>query len=632
MRLRKAIASDWISPDPPRAVDWIPQHVVIPDQTETPGHFDLDQFPHVRGVLEAIDDPDVRRIILLWSARNAKTTTSLSALVYWAATRPRPALFARENEEKADETIETLLIPMLRACPETRGELLPRQNRRSVQLRRCRIRRAYSGSPSTFAGFPACYGVASEVSKWSGGGTEADPIYLFAQRGQLYPFESKYIYEGTPGLKGHCRITRLFQAKTTQRRRRLVPCPHCGLFQELFFGDPDPESPGIKWDKSRSGHSESDRAEETAWYRCENGCRIENADRPGMMRQGIWLPEGRKINRRGRVTGKPVVGPTQVGLGRLSLLHSLVISGWGQIAREFLDAKNDREALRNFRNSTLAVDWDPQPAVADPHEIAARLCVEIPRELVPAWAVFVTAGIDVQNHGAHFPVVLCAWGPGGRGHVVWHGDLSSETAVAEFLNTAWLMDSGESDQRIGISLALMDSGNDRDMVYQFCCTYPRVKPCKGSSTGFDQLYRVCTIEEVSGLELVHVNTHASQRWLQRLLDGETTPDDPQFLSLSADDAFDLSFLDELVNEVEIEDVDSNGYPSRRWQRRHSSRPNDLRDALRYAWTAAQLLTSQGSAWHRLPGRPIGLIGQEARETPDRQKPFVRSKTGRFVRG
>jgi phage terminase large subunit GpA-like protein len=595
-----------------KAVDWIPANIKIPAETETPGPFDLDLFPHVRGVLEALDDTDVRNIILPWAARNAKTTTGISALIYFAVCKPRPSIFASSNQDRTDDDINSKIYPMLESCAKTRDMLLPkhRRNKNFIYLRDSRIRRAFSGSPSTLAGFPACYFHASEISKWTKNkSSEANAIRLIGQRAKLYPFDRKGIYESTPGLKGECNIMALYRKATTQRRVRMVPCPHCGEYQKLVFGGKDEDGPGIKWKKGKNGRSDPILAEESAWYQCVNGCKIENFQRAEMMRAGLWVPEGMSVNEWGELIGEPKVRAKDVGFGPLSSLYSLVISGWGQIAREYLEALDDTEALRDFINSTLAEEWDPRPQTIEPHILAKRMCHGTSAGLLPDWSRFLTAGVDVQENGQRFVYVVSAWGEGGRGQEIKHGEAANfDNVVQHVLRRQWqFVDQGEP---LHITQAFVDSGDQSELIYDLTRGLNGVLPVKGSGNKMETMYREAVLapekrrnrlasEEI---KLIHINTTQSNEWLQRHFEGRRFKDEAEFL-LSVDSRLDIDFLDQLLNEQKVREFDKNNRLQTRWVRINTSLPNDYRDALRYSRVAAIYCTNDGQLWNALPPRP-----------------------------
>lgn len=610
--MSRNIGSAWRIPRQASCRQWVPDNVVIPSETETPGLFDLDKFPHVAGILEAVDDPMIHEIYLPWAARNAKTTTGISVLMYQAVNKPRPMIFASSNEERTNDAIDSQVYPMLEACPATRDLLPPkhRRTKKTISLKRCRIRRAFSGSPSTLAGYPACYYLASELSKWTKTkSNEADAIRLIGQRAKLYPMDKVGIYESTPALKGECNISSLHNKPSTDRRRREVPCPHCGTYQALEFGDKDPDSPGIKWEKDENGNSSPLLAEKTAYYQCVRGCRIEDYHRPEMMRKGLWVSEGQSVNEYGEIVGDRAVDSSTVSFGPLSSLYSLVISGWGQVAREFLDSCGDQEALRDFWNSTLALEWDPKPQTVEPNILSERLCIGERFGIVPSWARFLTGGIDTQEDGGTFVFNVSAWGQGGRGQSIWHGECRSFPVLkSEVLEKQYPHADGGEPMRI--SFSLLDSGGfESESIYRLLRSEPRILPCKGSSTKMDLEYKLSTLTAekrrnklASGdVQLMLVDTEMTNKWIQRHIDGKARPDEPAYY-LSCDDAFDLEFLEELLNEMRIREADKYGNIRVKWVRRNPYKPNDKRDAIRYAKAAASYMTDGGKRWDRLPQR------------------------------
>lgn len=621
-RLLTDIAAAWRPPPAVRHADWIPRNVYVPRQGQTPVRFDLDTYPHATDVLACFDDANVREIFLGWSAQGlGKTTIGIALAVSVAVNMPRPMLALRENQENTEKFLfGEQIIPTLEACLQTRS-LLPPPHRRTkdfVNLTHCRIWRAYSGAPGTLSGYPAAVAICSEVSKWDKSHTgEADPVELVVARLINYPFDSKAVFESTPAEARTCRITKLCRQKGVLVLKRWVPCPHCGTYQLLVFGGREANQPGVKWDKPPNGRSDPQLAEETAWYRCVNGCRIEDGDRHALLRAGVWLADNQSIGKAkvrngeivkpGRITGRRPVA-SKIAFGDpvdapFGALYSLAVSGWGFTARAFFDSSRQQ-----FFNSILGAVYDPVPIVTTPHELAERLCCDDPAGEVPAWGKIVTAGIDCQDAGDVFPWVVCAWGDGGRGQEIEHGISVGETELCrDVLNAKW--SHADGGPRLMLSQALIDSGFDAERIYDLARRHRRLLPCKGSSKPFDTEYRLKSLDPEQRrnrrargrVQLVEVNTDWTQDWIQRLINGETSPEDPPF-ALSSQSAIDLDFLEELLNEQKVDGVDKHGYPTKVWVRRHAHQPNDFRDALRYAKAAASLLTQHGRRWHRLPDR------------------------------
>lgn len=626
--LTAAVWESWRPPDLVRAIDWIPRHIVIPTETETPGPFDLDLYPHSADVLRAWDDPDVRTILLPWGSRLGKTTTALALLAFAAVTNPRPAMVAREDKERTDDLILTQLYPILDASPATASEVPPphrRDPRRGVRFRRCRIRRAYSGSPATMAGFPACYGLGSEISKWQRSrGGEADPLYLFRRRALTFPFDSKYILESTPAELGRCNITELCDAEGVDVRRRIVPCPICGEYQELVFGRGAPDEPGLIWDRRSDGRHDVALAEMSAYYRCIRGCRIESKHRAEMLRRGVWLSANQKIDAAGRISGERPVAAT-VAFGHpeshpVGALHSLVISGWGQIAREWIEVLSSREGRREFYNQVLGRVWDPQPDRVQPSELLEHMGIDAPLRVCPKQTAFLTRGVDVGRVGDEliFYWWVAAWWRGGGGQLVDLGIAFGETEMARLIHEQSypVLGSGRSLRPVRTGI---DSGSFTQQIYEFCRRLPGTWPLKGSSrdslhpharNDFLEMYRpamqtaglapqvIAAKRRARAYDLILPNTDRSQQWLEDRMTGLVRRDAPDWFGIPNE-----ALIGEVLPGIDLThhllgDVqDERGAWKKRWE------DQEFRDACRYALVMAWEFTRNGRLWDSPPGTP-----------------------------
>lgn len=611
-RIWSDTADAWKVPPAPHTESWVPEHVRVPDEliTDTDA-FDCDDFPHVVDVLRAADDPTVREIYLRWSTRNAKTFTTLSILMALVEATGRPAMFASSNEDRIDDAINSELYPMLEACQPTRSKLLPihkRSAKKGVVIGKGRIRRCFQGSASTLAGFQAVYGLANEVGLWS-----KNMINRFRQRARLFPFDSVLMYEGKPEAEGECAISDLCEKETTQRRFRHVPCPHCGLFQRLRW-------PNVKWDKPDGAkHSDAKVARDTAHYECENGCRIENSDRPGMMRAGVWLAEGLTIDNDGTIHGEPLVISANVAFDGLSALYSLKIAGWGTLVSEYLDAKNDPESLREFVTGTLAEQWRVKPKSVEPNVVATRLRSEEPADVCPLWARFLIRAVDVQTPetGYEFPWGVVAFGPFGRSQLISYGIAYEWDAVRELIKWQKFAHADGGPPMVPAWTAV-DSGKATTEVYDFCRPIARCLPVKGMKLDAALTHRLTPIDEHHKEErirsnprkavingetmLLGVNSDRSQEWIQNAVTGITKDDDPARFTVSADGSLDENMIAELLNETKTKSFDQRGFPVFKWTRIDENAPNDTRDIVRYCWALGMFVTNHGRDYDKLPER------------------------------
>jgi hypothetical protein len=639
------------------ALEWCQKHLRIPEETESPGAFDLSIMPHVRDVLIAANHHDVRRILLRWAARNSKTYTSIALLIYRLCTDYLPLLFAGPDKDKTRDTVRDVLWPMLKACVVTR-DLLPPENKRSdgrVIVGKRKVRIANAGSKSALSGYPAAGGTATELSKWPRKkSNEAAAIERFNKRFKLFPYDSLQILEGTPAIKGECEITREVEKPSTRRHYRHVPCPHCGEFQRLQFSPEYGEHPsaGIKYDKAADGRETARLAETTAWYQCISGCRIDDAHRHKMMNAGVWLAEGLSIDKHGKITGEALIESDDWAFDELSSLYSLLIAGWGQIAAEFVKAreKNDPEAIRSFVNETLARCYDPAPPATKFHEIAERLRSTVPIRTVPSWARFL---VWVSDVGSMYSLPLYWWtvfafGPLKRCAAIDYdlakGDEELHKALARF------QFSQENSKRScrpvigGIDCGYRiksHSGNAGAIthhLYQLCddlTTANESMPCVAlhgsAASNFPDVYRwgyrqsgvrpreAALNRKMQRGDLLEVNTHITQTWFDASVRGLTHPNDPGAITLPAE----LTDPDKhpdcipFLNQLAAEHYDGTG-----WQ---STGPHEWRDNFRYALALAELYVNQQHAkWENPPGFADSIAAAEDVDT-ERGSPWIQPR-------
>lgn len=319
----------------PLATEWIPANVRTPAGCEHDGMIDFSLAPHIRGVLEAWDDPYVREITLCWGSRTQKTTTLLALAIFAAATTSdRVAI--RSGDKRFDDLIrDEVLDPMLLRC------------KKSVPI------------PRSPRNYEAKYVFAIDADRWPRG-EQPDPLRTFLDSAK-YVNDAKVIKESVPGELSRSRIWADLTSETTDQRRFFVQCPHCRHYQTLDFGD-EHSAHGIKW----QNHPHCDdlqlakeSALESAWYQCINRqCWIHNEDRPQLIRSGVWLSDGQSISADGKISGEPNIRSPHIGFGPLGQEYSLLIPGWGSLAADFLVCKQYPNRLRDFTNSCRGLPWD----------------------------------------------------------------------------------------------------------------------------------------------------------------------------------------------------------------------------------------------------------------------------------
>ena len=165
-----------------------------------------------------------------------------------------------------------------------------------------------------------------------------------------------------------------------------------------------------------------------------------------------------------------------------------------------MKAKDDPELLQNFVNSWLAEPWENTKLKTSADLVLERR-TEIPEFVLPEWTRLLTGGVDVQESSFYWTVR--AWGPGMTSQNVAHGQALSFDQVARIMNREYAKASGE---KMLVNLALVDSGDQTDYVYEFCLyNTDWALPCKGVASG-QANYRITSINKAgsraNGMQLV----------------------------------------------------------------------------------------------------------------------------------
>jgi phage terminase large subunit GpA-like protein len=600
-----------------RMRDWCAEHVTLAGGVP----WDGDAYPHLvapGGPCDAVDDAGVRVIWLMFGTRLGKTSFALAFLLFTQASCPAPAMLATADQKLAQEQVVTKLYPMLEASPLAAALRAKHQrNDDRVDLAASRIYVAWARSPATLADRSIKYGVANEIDKWEHVSTsrEADPLELFAERHKDWP-RHKSVREGTPTVRGQSRIANGLAQSSDCRYH--VPCPQCRRYQVLQLGDGSPG--GLLWEKTGAGQSDPDLAGQTARYVCGR-CEVEIEDdrRGWMLRRGVWAPAGCGVDDRKALraaearragddegdylTGVPHRRGPEAGY-QLGSLYALSL-GWGDYARAFVRAAHKPALMRNFVNGWEGRVWEPRRAKTLPEQLGDRLGTTEPRGQVPAEAVYLSIGVDLQQAaGGFFPYTVVAWGAADRAWLVeWGRARSWDELLSDVLLKAW--PSRDGGHPILAQVALIDSGSSTREVYEFCRGKRGIVPCKGGDQCRDQAYRIANLlpepgaRKSVGTRLVHVNTDYWETDLQSRFD-DRRPGEPGSLSLPAEAGADRDLCEQLLNAALAEVLDRRGNAKLLWIKRHSSEPNDYRDCLRYAACGARIVLDERGG--RLPAK------------------------------
>ena len=530
--------------------------------------------------MDAFTDPHVEEITVMASSQVGKTESMFNMLGYVIDQDPGPTLVVLPRESDARSVSYNRVLPMIQGSPALQ-ERMPRKSdditKLEYRMDRMILFFAGSNSPADLASRPIRYLFLDEIDKYPKfSGREADPIKLASERQKTF-WNKKTVKVSTPTTRDGY-IYREYDK--SDQCKYFVPCPHCGGFQILVFGQ-------IKWpEKERS--TEKIKNKRLAWYECEHcGKRIEDYHKPQMLDKGKWVPRDCEINQDGEIWGEGLDSKHR-GFW-INSLYSPWLS-WSDIAVEFLKSKDFIELLMNFVNSWLAEVWEEKIEETTVDKVKSLSCDYL-QGTVPDDVVVLTAGVDVQKD--HFFYVIRGWGYEEQSWLIRCGYLEYwEDLVEVLFKTDYKKVSGS--ETLPVYMTCIDSGYRTDEVYHFCRHWrDRAKAIKGQDEITDgRFYRASKIDInsrtgsiiKSGLVLWNLNVSQYKDKISRLV----ATKDPNKWHLFKDPSDD--YLSQFTSEHKVLVRNRNtGKAKEVWQKKRSSVANHYLDAEVYAVAAADII-------------------------------------------
>lgn len=468
-------------PDDISVSEWAGKYRILDSKSSAmPGKWNNNITPYLAGVMNEFSEYKTEKIVFCKSTQVGGTEALQNMLGYAVMQDAGPAMIVYPTDTLIDRTVQTRLLPMINASPHLRKNFDKRRSGNDgIHFSNMFVTLAGSNSPSGLASTPIRYLFLDEVDKYpSASKKEADPISLAEERTKTFRNRKIYI-TSTPTL----RTGQIWQAKNEcdEERHYFVPCPHCGELIELKFSN-------IKWPGKEDGLSIQDRAEQ-AYYACQKcGSVITDMDKPGMLRKGIW-----QSARKDTEIIKSVAF-------WINTLYSPFVT-FSQIALEFMRSKDDPEKLQNFTNSWLAEPWE-DTKLKTSKELVLNKQTLVPQGILPDWTKILVTGVDVQETSIYW--TIRAFGDYITSQNIAHGQALGWDDLVRVMNIEYKFQNLPGG--MVPELALIDSGDQTDAVYEFCAMNSDwALPCKGMS------------ERQSHYTISTVNKKGSSAFGQRLV-------------------------------------------------------------------------------------------------------------------
>lgn len=542
--------------------EWAEKYRMLDSKTSAmPGPWRNEKTPYLKEIMDEFINYETEEIIFCKPSQVGGTEAMQNMLGYVIQQDPSPTLIVYPTDTLAESISKNRLEPMIRASKPLR-KLYNENESSKLELQFDGMYLSLNGanSPSALASKAIKYLFLDEVDKYPGASKkEADPIRLARERTKTFTNQRKIYMTSTPTLQtGH--IWQALQSADIEKHY-FVPCPHCGEYIELKFSN-------LRF-PSGDDLDNSERADMAVYVCQECGCKITDQDRDNMIRYGEW----REVRRNTKASKKVAFW--------INTLYSPFVR-FSEIVKEFLDSKDNPDLLQNFVNSWLAEPWEDTKLKTDADMVMERQ-TDLPQLVVPSWARYLTAGVDVQETCLYW--TIRAWGPYITSQNIAHGQALSFQDIESTMNTPYLTESGE---QVIVSLCLIDSGYDADSTYDFCATNSEwAMPVKGASNPMMSHFKTSKINKVDskayGMNLVLVDGDKYKDMIASRMRKDNGKG-----AWMVYEGCDREYAEQVTSEHKVNEK-SGSRIVQRWRPKHSHIDNHYLDCEVYSLAAADIL-------------------------------------------
>ena len=552
--------------------EWAEKYRVLDESSNLSGKWSNDVTPYLVEIMNTLNEPHIREVYLCKGSQLGGTEVLINMLGYLITEEPGPTMIVYPSDDLAKDISNDKLKPAFRLVPKIKKQFYENASKElRLKFKNMTVYLRGAGSPSKLASKAIKYLFFDEIDKMGGASKkEASPYNLAMERIKTFKSQSKVYACSTPTLKTNY-IWSLHDS-ADEVKEYFVPCPHCGEMQQLLFKQ-------ILFCKDDEEKMSPYERAQTAKYICPAcGCEILDKDKPKMLRDGEW----RAVKKRG------VGRPKTVGY-HISSLYSVFVT-WAEAAEEHLKSYKDPDMLQNFVNSWLAEPWEDTKLKTTADLVKERQ-TELPEFEVPDWAIELTGGIDVQETCIYW--VIRAWGEHWTSQLIARGQETNLWNADNIMNLYYEKKNGE---KLTPSLVLVDSGDQTDMVYDFCAdTMDYTLPCKGSSKRLETDYKYSVINKAgskaAGINLVIVDTGKyKDRIASRMRRNNGTGSWMVFQGI------DEEYANQVTAEHKINERQANGAVTQKWVPKTTHTDNHYLDAEVYAMVAADIRGAR--IWHQ----------------------------------
>jgi phage terminase large subunit GpA-like protein len=476
-----------------------------------PGRWSTDRTPFVREIMDCLSPDNLTPVTVFQKATQIAGTETgnnwVGSIIHQGL---GPTMVVMPTSNAAKKASKTRIAPMIADTPVLRDRVREAKSRDSGNTT---LLKEFDGGILIFAGANSATELKSspvrnlfldELEEYPDDvDDQGDPEELAEKRTDTFA-RRKVLKVSTPTIVGG-RIDKAYKA--SDQREYYVPCPLCRHEQRLRIDNLRWET-RKRWERADIETGELVEAEADApgaiehdtgelvdvWYECDS-CHgtIHEHHKTAMLAAGRWIAHN--------------PGPDRAAGFKLSALYSPIgWFGWRKIVLAKLRADRDVSGTlaKTFANTVLGEAYEEPGETVDAHWLQRRVESWRIGEQIPAGALLLVAGVDVQGDRLEVRV----WGYGRNDetwlcdrHILFGPPAAPETwaALEQLLDRAWQHELGG---KLRISAAAIDAsdGNTTHFVRAFARRWAptrRVIAVKGQAVAGKPLLGKPTEQDVN---------------------------------------------------------------------------------------------------------------------------------------
>lgn len=464
MNVAAQAAADGLRPDPSRTIDeWADDFRMLSAKSSAePGRWRTDRTPFLREIMRELSPQSAaEQVTFMKSAQIGGSELGNNFTGYVIDYAPGPMLIAQGTKPLTQKFAKQRIKPLIRDTPRIAkkvalGSRSTRQSMFEIEFPGGMLILTWASSAVNLRSMPIRYLFLDEVDSYKEDvDGEGDPVDLAIQRTATFARRKIYVCS-TPTIAGRSRIESEYES--SDQRKYFVPCPHCEHKQVLEWEQ-------IKWHK---------KDPETAHYECVD-CKgkIYDSHKTWMLENGEWIATN------------PEADASHVGFHINALYSPVGWKSWTDCVRQWLNAQGNIKKLKTFVNTVLGQCWKERGDAPEWERLYERR-ENYQLNLVPAGALILTAGVDVQ--GDRLELEIVGWGPGLETWSIDYRIIEGNTdgdevwdALSKIVSETWPHESGAF---LNLSRIAVDSGYATQRVYRWARFQPpeRVMLVKGQES------------------------------------------------------------------------------------------------------------------------------------------------------